>query len=77
MTLCRVHDAVSQRLGIDGWSSRVQTRCAAVLDSSLVVVLCRVTTRQIKRVHEINPRKNKYEYCLTLMIPSHKKIKTG
>jgi hypothetical protein len=25
-TSCRVHDAVSQRLGIDGWSSRVQTR---------------------------------------------------
>ena len=55
MTSCRVHDAVSQRLGYDGWSSRVQTRCAAVLDSSLVVVLCRVTTRQIKRDHEINP----------------------
>ena len=42
MTSCRVHDAVSQRLGINGWSSRVQTRCAAVLDSSLWLDGCAV-----------------------------------
>ena len=42
MTSCRVHDAVSQRLGIDGWSSRAQARCAAVLESSLLLGGCAV-----------------------------------
>ena len=37
MTSCRVDDAVNLSLGINGWSSRAQARCAAVLDSSLVL----------------------------------------